>query len=288
MHFYIIKHIIFFTLRGMHMDKRYLWTCSLRLRSYTFFERKEEFVVNEDIYDSWILFIINSGSFDYQIEEESGTVEQGDVLVCPPGVPFRRKMVEPIALHFLSFDIVTKLKLNQLDLPHYKTTISDRSRLDSNINYLHDHHFTNDPKELMQQQHMLNDIWQLTCNEWDKELHPNEYLYHTFTGDPLMNEVYEWLVNNSYMKFNLSELAERFGLSAVQFSRRFQREFHTKPSEFVKRLRIQKVARLLLETNLPLDQIAERCGYENGFYLSRVFRGVMGMSPSEYRAKNMI
>lgn len=270
------------------MDKRYLWTCSLRLLSYTFFERKENFVVNEDIYDSWILFMIDSGSFDYEIGEECGTVEQGDVLFCPPGVTFRRKMVAPIALHFISFEIVTHLRLNQLEIPHYKTTVSDRTRFLSNINYLHDHNLTNDPKELMQQQEMLNDIWQLTCNEWDKELHPNEYLYHTYSGDPLMNEAYVWLLNNAYSKFNLSELGERFGLSPVQFSRRFQREFHMKPSEFVKRLRIQKVARLLLETNLTLEQIAERCGYENGFYLSRVFRGFMGVSPSDYRVQNII
>ncbi|MCM3571152.1 helix-turn-helix domain-containing protein [Neobacillus mesonae] len=270
------------------MDKRYFWTCSLRMLSYTFFARKEEFVVDEDIYDSWILFMIDNGSFDYQIEEERGTVEQGDVLVCPPGVAFRRMMGAPIALHFISFEIITNLKLNQLELPHYKTTITDRTRFHSNINYLHDYNLTNDPKKLMQQQHMLNDIWQLTCNEWDNELHPNEYLYHTYSGDPLMNDAYEWLLNNAYSKFNLSGLAERFALSPVQFSRRFQREFHIKPSEFVKRLRIQKAARLLLETNLTLEQIAERCGYDNGFYLSRVFRRAMGVSPSDYRIQNII
>ena len=270
------------------MEKRYFWTCSLRLLSYTFFKRKENFVVNEDIYDSWIIFMIDSGSFNYQIEKECGTVEPGDILVCPPGTPFRRAIISPIALHFINFEMIAHTKKNQLLLPHFKTTISDTTRLDSNINYLHSYNLTIDPKEFFQQQHMINDIWQLICNEWDKELHPNEYLYHTYSGDTLMNEAYDWLLNNAYSKFNLSELSDRFGLSPVQFSRRFQREFHTKPSEFVKRLRIQKVARLLLETNLTLEQIAERCGYENGFYLSRVFRGFMGISPSEYRNQNII
>lgn len=272
----------------MNLDKRYLWVCSLKLLSYTYFERKENFVMNEDIYDSWILFMIDSGSFDYQIEEEVGTVEPGDILVCPPGITFRRKIGTPIALHFISFEVDEDLKLNQFVLPRFKTTLSDRLRLDSDINYLHNYHLTNDPKEFIQQQHMLNDIWQMLCNEWDKEMHPNEYLYHTYSGDPLMNEAYEWLLNNAYSKFNLRELSDLVGLSPVQFSRRFQREFHMKPSEFVKRLRILKVARLLIDTNLTLEQIAERCGYENGFYLSRVFRGVMGMSPSEYRVQNIV
>jgi AraC family transcriptional regulator len=270
------------------MDENYLWTCSLKLISYTFFERKDSFVVNEDIYDSWILFMIDSGSFEYKIKDECGIVEPDDVLVCPPGVTFHRMIEAPIALHFISFEMVTDLKPNQLVLPHFKTTISDHTRIQSNINYLHNYNLTIDPKEFMQQQHMLNDVWKLICNEWDKEVHPNGYLYHTYSGDLLMNEAYEWLLNNAYTKFNLRVLSDLVGLSPVQFSRRFQREFHTKPSEFVKKLRVQKVARLLLETNLTLEQIAERCGYENGFYLSRVFKGFMGINPSEYRAQNII
>ncbi|MFE5318524.1 helix-turn-helix domain-containing protein [Paenibacillus sp. NPDC056579] len=55
-----------------------------------------------------------------------------------------------------------------------------------------------------------------------------------------------------------------------------------------KAARGQKVKKLLLETNYTLDAIASMCGYENGSYLSRVFRSKMGMNASEFRKNNQI
>jgi transcriptional regulator GlxA family with amidase domain len=60
------------------------------------------------------------------------------------------------------------------------------------------------------------------------------------------------------------------------------------PSDLVRSLRIRKAAGLLLDTELTLDQIAARCGYESGFYLSRVFSKSMNMSPSKYRELNRV
>jgi transcriptional regulator GlxA family with amidase domain len=45
---------------------------------------------------------------------------------------------------------------------------------------------------------------------------------------------------------------------------------------------------MLLETNYPLDHIAEQCGSENGFYLSRVFSKKFEMSPSAYRSTHQM
>ncbi|WP_187355560.1 helix-turn-helix transcriptional regulator ['Paenibacillus yunnanensis' Narsing Rao et al. 2020] len=44
--------------------------------------------------------------------------------------------------------------------------------------------------------------------------------------------------------------------------------FLINPSGFVSALRIERTCRLLGETRLSLDRVAEQCGYENGFYLS--------------------
>ena len=45
----------------------------------------------------------------------------------------------------------------------------------------------------------------------------------------------------------------------------------------------RSAAELLTSTDLPISDISRRCGYENPFYFSRVFRERMGMPPSEYR-----
>ena len=45
------------------------------------------------------------------------------------------------------------------------------------------------------------------------------------------------------------------------------------------------VCRQLLEPGATLRDIAERCGFSNEFYLSRRFKQVVGLSPSEFRAR---
>jgi len=53
-------------------------------------------------------------------------------------------------------------------------------------------------------------------------------------------------------------------------------------------LRLRKAQSLLLETNKTLEDIAEKCGYKNGFYFSRRFSKKLNISPSEYRKNNKL
>ena len=48
---------------------------------------------------------------------------------------------------------------------------------------------------------------------------------------------------------------------------------------------LDKLLGLLRFTELSLEQIAVECGLGTGYYFSRVFKSVEGMSPSEYRKK---
>ncbi|MGO4275503.1 helix-turn-helix domain-containing protein, partial [Paenibacillus sp. TAF58] len=48
-------------------------------------------------------------------------------------------------------------------------------------------------------------------------------------------------------------------------------------------LRLQRAKSLLIDTDHTIDHIAEQCGYQNGFYLSRIFTAKLKISPSVYR-----
>ncbi|TNJ60299.1 helix-turn-helix domain-containing protein [Paenibacillus hemerocallicola] len=48
-------------------------------------------------------------------------------------------------------------------------------------------------------------------------------------------------------------------------------------------LRLQKISALLVETDDMLETIAHKTGYQNAYYLSRVFSKAMKMSSSQYR-----
>jgi LacI family transcriptional regulator len=80
-------------------------------------------------------------------------------------------------------------------------------------------------------------------------------------------------------------------LKAVPHSRtllesRFKKLLGRTPHEEILRVRLNRVKELLVETDLPLEQIAERAGFPHVEYLSVAFRREVGMPPSQFRAQN--
>lgn len=114
------------------------------------------------------------------------------------------------------------------------------------------------------------------------------------TGEELLQaEVYLGMVKNKrlvekvtkhYPKAkNTGHLADLCGYSVSTFRRLFREEFSTTPHEWLKGLRKDKVRMLLTETDLPLLEVAEVCGFVSQSYLTEFCQMNFGASPGEIR-----
>ena len=93
-----------------------------------------------------------------------------------------------------------------------------------------------------------------------------------------------------FMHYNYSTIEVRDVVSFVGFSRgylstAFKKVKGISLQEYLLRLRMQKAKELITSTSLPIQEIAERVGYDDQLNFSRIFRKYEGMSPSEYRRK---
>ena len=68
--------------------------------------------------------------------------------------------------------------------------------------------------------------------------------------------------------------------------RLFREQTNKTPMRYLSDLRIAEAMKLLVETDLPMGQIAEKCGYSGPAYLSKAFKDRLGRSPREYRKKD--
>ena len=55
-------------------------------------------------------------------------------------------------------------------------------------------------------------------------------------------------------------------------------------SEYITEKRMERARQFLLETDLTVSEVADRCGYANLAYFSKVFRIRNGKTPAEFRA----
>lgn len=91
--------------------------------------------------------------------------------------------------------------------------------------------------------------------------------------------------NFSDANFSIDSIYSEFDLSKDYVRRQFIKEKGVSPLQFLNQTRINAAQKLLLSrniNNLKIYEIAERCGFNDQLYFSRVFKKCVGVSPKEY------
>lgn len=81
----------------------------------------------------------------------------------------------------------------------------------------------------------------------------------------------------------LKELSEHLDVSHYYISRVFNRYVGCGFCEYLNRLRIEYSQCLLVESEMTIMEIAFDCGFDSQRNFNRVFKSLVGLSPSEYR-----
>lgn len=85
-----------------------------------------------------------------------------------------------------------------------------------------------------------------------------------------------------------ADLARIAHLSESVFRRKFQQFRNVAPAQFIVQVRVREAARLLATTTLNMSEVAERTGFPNSAYFSRVFKHVTGRTPGRSRRDSRV
>lgn len=86
-----------------------------------------------------------------------------------------------------------------------------------------------------------------------------------------------------YQPLDIERMATECGVGRDRFLHLFTQTVGVPPQKYVTGLRIKNAKRRLSETDMSVADIAERCGFSDAMYFSRVFKKHTGLSPTEYR-----
>lgn len=102
--------------------------------------------------------------------------------------------------------------------------------------------------------------------------------------DTLIDDVLHYLAVHYSEHLLTANLARTFAVSERTLLRRFRQVLHTTPHAYVRELRLDAAARMLVNTDLSPERIAERVGYRDAAFFARIFRAKTGLSPRGFRA----
>lgn len=92
-----------------------------------------------------------------------------------------------------------------------------------------------------------------------------------------------WLEANVDRSVFIDDAAQVAAMSERNFLRRFKNEIGMTPSDYLLRARLNMSCRMLVESGLPIDKIARRCGINSGGQLAKLFRKYLATTPTDYR-----
>ena len=254
------------------------------VRQITFWNRKQRFLLPVDTYSDWVAFIVEAGSFRYRIAGEDRIAGKGEIIVCPPHTDFHREIVaSPLTFHFIRFNwndgegrIPAPFSF-LLDCAGNHFGKLSNGRLAHACRQFRSYADNKQKPPSFMLDHYLSDVLIMLYESRERSESAGA------GADPLMEEAKKLIEDQAFKPLRIQDVAAALHLSTVQLSRRFLAAFRIRPIDYLTEVRMGKAKLLLTDTNFTIDHIAGLCGYDNGFYLSRVFTRQFAIAPSQYR-----
>ena len=191
---------------------------------------------------------------------------------------------KPATTHWFYLEQFAKdYPLVQLKRQHFITN-AGRLYCAASINALtdltlhHVHRFINKEVSEHLSRHFSHEVRQpfdqLSFTEEENTNHPDEMIL----------QAQLWMQNNlNKVNISIRDLANLFGMSQRNFSRRFKQATNLTPIQYLQKRRLKASQELLQSTNLSIKEIAYRVGYLDVSYFTSLFKEYLSITPKTYQ-----
>ncbi len=105
----------------------------------------------------------------------------------------------------------------------------------------------------------------------------------TMPPDEAVRSAIAYMETRFDQSFSIHDLAKEIGCSRARLFGIFKQATGLTPNDYLQRIRVNKAAAMLNDTELPVTEIALLCGFNTSQYFSSVFRKYHNRTPSELR-----
>ena len=236
------------------------------------------------------LYFILTGSRDYFVEEHFFKVGEGDLVIVPSEALHRTagKGATRILIYFTPefLSEFFSAPICEMLTACLKPTIchpgsAERERmLDIMNTLLRD--YEQYQREKTQEAKSVCAVHLLNLLQLIREL-PLSAAPEKEFPDPRIAQIVKF-INENYSEIStVDDVAGKFYMSKYYFCKLFRKNIGVPLFTYLNTIKVQQACAIMREGPCSLTEIATRCGFNTSSYFCKVFKSIMGISPSQYR-----
>ena len=248
--------------------------------SVGYFDCKPSYGLQRNVFSSYLLLVMLTGSLSYQTRLSRGTARAGQVLLLDCNAPHAYAAQGKCSFTFLHFAGAQSQAL-------YDEIVRNVGNLIPMASPNELHESIGELLFAMRSDHRLNEAETsaLIYSMLMKLLEHSGASGAGSSGNPVVDRAIGYIQSHLTDKLSVEEIAANAGYSASYFSHLFAEETGLSPYQFVVKSRIEHAQQLLKTTRQTVQEIAFQCGFNSAANFCYTFRKLVGTSPHEYRRR---
>lgn len=251
-----------------------------------YYQRADGHRMSRDDHDDYLLIYCLDGGARLQMNGKKFRISAGDLVLVPKGVPHSYETLKsnPWTIYWAHFDgedaehFIAHLQQKRDSQKYPVIRLGVHAQLASAFGSLMEsRQSTYDLNAFISASNQLRQI--LT---YIAQLQPLEKQRQSADSFDL-DAIHSLMQTRLHEQLELDTLAKQINLSKYHFVKRYKELTGTTPINHFIHLKIERACYLLDVTPKNVNEIAFSLGYEDAYYFSRIFKKIMGVSPSQYR-----
>lgn len=223
-----------------------------------------------------------SGKGEYHVKNKIYTILPGDAFLIMPGVVtyYQADSQDPWTYFWISFDgnkakqLLNYCGMNEQHLVVHSDDIEEIKQVGLSMLSRYKANYSN---EMFIHGKLFEFLSYFAKN--------TELAYQEKNSNSYINQAVEYIQNNYQNCISVQSIADYLSLNRSYLTVLFKEHLHMSPQEYLLKYRMLQAGNLLINTDLPISQIAYSCGYASQFAFSKAFHNTHDISPRDFRKK---